>query len=98
MIERATQTSINHSDEGFFSVRFDRLKPREKDYMRAMALLGPGPHRSGEIAEKLTTSVRTVAPLRSSLINKGMIYSPAHGDTGSTVPLFDQNLRRMMAK
>jgi AAA ATPase domain len=98
VIERATQASISRLDEGFFRVRFDRLTPREKDYMRAMALLGPGPHRSGEIAEKLTASVRTVAPVRSSLINKGMIYSPAHGDTGFTVPLFDQYLRRMMAK
>ena len=98
VIERATQASINRLDEGFFRVRFDRLTPREKDYMRAMALLGPGPHRSGEIADKLTASVRTVAPARSSLINKGMIYSPAHGDTGFTVPLFDQYLRRMMAK
>ncbi len=98
VIERATKASINRLDEGFFRVRFDRLTPREKDYMRAMALLGPGPHRSGEIADKLTASVRTVAPVRSSLINKGMIYSPAHGDTGFTVPLFDQYLRRMMAK
>lgn len=96
VIERATQASISRLDEGFFRVRFDRLTPREKDYMRAMALLGPGPHRSGEIAEKLTASVRTVAPVRSSLISKGMIYSPAHGDTGFTVPLFDQYLRRVM--
>ncbi len=96
VIERATQASINRLDEGFFRVRFDRLTPREKDYMRAMALLGPGPHRSGEIAEKLTATVRTVAPVRSSLINKGMVYSPAHGDTGFTVPLFDEYVRRVM--
>jgi hypothetical protein len=96
VIERATQASINRLDEGFFRVRFDRLTPREKDYMRAMALLGPGPHRSGEIAEKLTATVRTVAPVRSSLINKGMIYSPAHGDTGFTVPLFDEYVRRVI--
>jgi len=83
-------------DEGFFRVRFDRLTPREKDYMRAMASLGAGPHRSGEIADKLKAPVRSVAPVRSSLISKGMIYSPAHGDTGFTVPLFDAYLRRMM--
>jgi AAA ATPase domain len=98
VIEGATQASLSRLDEGFFRVRFDRLTPREKDYMRAMALLGPGPHRSGEIAEKLATSVRSIAPVRSSLISKGMIYSPAHGDTGFTVPLFDQYLRRVMAK
>lgn len=96
LIAHATQASLFRLDEGFFRVCFDRLAPREKDYLRAMALLGAGPHRSGQIAERLTTSVRTVAPVRASLISKGMIYSPAHGDTGFTVPLFDQYLRRRM--
>ena len=96
VVARATEASLGHLDEGFFRVRFDRLTPREKDYMRAMATLGAGPHRSGEIAEKLNAPVRSVAPVRSSLISKGMIYSPAHGDTGFTVPLFDAYLRRMM--
>ena len=96
VVARATEASIGRLDEGFFRVRFDRLTPREKDYMRAMATLGAGPHRSGEIAEKLKAPVRSVAPVRSSLISKGMIYSPAHGDTGFTVPLFDAYLRRMM--
>jgi hypothetical protein len=95
-VARATEASLGRLDEGFFRVRFDRLTPREKDYMRAMATLGAGPHRSGEIAEKLNAPVRSVAPVRSSLISKGMIYSPAHGDTGFTVPLFDAYLRRMM--
>lgn len=96
VVTRATASSLRRLDEGFFRVRFDRLTPREKDYMRAMATLGAGPHRSGEIAEQLKASVRSVAPVRSSLISKGMIYSPAHGDTGFTVPLFDAYLRRMM--
>jgi hypothetical protein len=30
------------------------------------------------------------------LIRKGMIYSPAHGDTAFTVPLFDEFLRRVL--
>jgi len=96
VVARATEASLGRLDEGFFRVRFGRLTPREKDYMRAMATLGAGPHRSGEIAEKLNAPVRSVAPVRSSLISKGMIYSPAHGDTGFTVPLFDAYLRRMM--
>jgi len=96
VVTRATASSLRRLDEGFFRVRFDRLTPREKDYMRSMATLGAGPHRSGEIAEQLKASVRSVAPVRSSLISKGMIYSPAHGDTGFTVPLFDAYLRRMM--
>ena len=58
--------------------------------------LADGPHRSGEIAQVLAQSVRVVAPTRAKLIGKGMIYSPAHGDTAFTVPLFDVYLRRVM--
>jgi AAA ATPase-like protein len=81
-------------DENFFLVRMDRLTPAEKNYLRAMAELGPGPHRSGDIASELGVKVESVAPRRSGLIKKGMIYSPAHGDTAFTVPLFDEFLRR----
>lgn len=93
-IERATQTAVTNLDESFFRVRFDRLTPREKAYMFAMAGLGPGPHRSGDIAARLNVAVESVAPLRSSLIKKGMVYSPAHGDTAFTVPMFDEFLDR----
>ena len=77
-------------------MRFDRLTPSEKRYLRAMAELGPGPHRSGDIAYQLDIKVQSVAPVRAKLIAKGMVYSPAHGDTGFTVPLFDQFMRRVM--
>lgn len=81
-------------DENFFLVRMDRLTPAEREYLRAMAKLGPGPHRSGDIAGELGVKVESVAPRRSALIRKGMVYSPAHGDTAFTVPLFDDYLRR----
>ena len=92
----ATQSVIAALDESFFRVRFDRLTPGEKRYMRAMADLGPGPHRSGDIAKALGTFATSVAPTRANLISKGMIYSPAHGDTAFTVPLFDQFMKRIM--
>jgi hypothetical protein len=95
-VEKATPIILANLDASFFRVRFDRLTPSEKRYLRAMAELGPGPHRSGDIAETLGAQVRSVAPLRSGLIRKGMIYSPAHGDTAFTVPLFDQFLKRQM--
>jgi Mn-dependent DtxR family transcriptional regulator len=72
----------------------DRVTPAETTYLRAMAELGPGPHRSGDIAARLGVQVESVAPRRSGLIRKGMIYSPAHGDTAFTVPMFDEFLRR----
>jgi hypothetical protein len=81
-------------DENFFRVRMDRLTPAEKAYLGAMAELGAGPHRSGDIAAKLGVKVESVAPRRSGLIKKGMIYSPSHGDTAFTVPMFDDFLRR----
>ena len=83
-------------DESFFRVRFDRVTPLERRYLRAMAELGSGPHRSGDIGDILGRSVTSLAPTRNNLIGKGMIWSPAHGDTAFTVPLFDQFMRRMM--
>jgi hypothetical protein len=87
---------IARLDESFFRVRFDRLTPSEKDYLRAMSELGPGPRRSGDIADLLGVRGQSVAPRRSGLIKKGMIFSPAHGDTEFTVPLFDQFMKRIM--
>ena len=83
-------------DESFFRVRFDRLTPSEKVYLRAMAELGAGPHRSGDIADILCRKVSALGPTRAQLINKGMIWSPNHGDTAFTVPLFDGFMRRVM--
>lgn len=96
VMPRVTAAAIKKLDESFFRVRFDRLTPREKDYLRALADLGPGSHRSGDIADRLHVKVQTIAPLRSGLIRKGMVYSPAHGDTAFTVPLFDDFMRRTM--
>ncbi len=87
---------LSNLDGSFFRVRFDRLTPSEKRYLRAMAELGPGPHRSGDIADKLGVKVSSVAPTRSSLIKKGMIYAPSHGDTAFTVPFFDDFMKRVM--
>ena len=84
-------------DDDFFRIRFDRLTPAEKDYLRGMAMLGPGPHRSGDIARELGVRVESVGPRRARLIQKGMIYSPAHGDTAFTVPMFDDFLRRALS-
>lgn len=92
----ASQQAVAALDESFFRVRFDRLTPSEKKYLRAMAKLGPGPHRSGDIAEQLGKSVQSFGPIRSNLIVKGMVWSPTHGDTAFTVPLFDQFMKRIM--
>jgi hypothetical protein len=96
VIKNATKTAITNLDQSFFRVRFDRLTPREKEYLRVLATLGLGNQRSGDIADKLGVGVQSVAPLRSGLIKKGMIYSPSHGDTAFTVPLFGAFMLRMI--
>jgi hypothetical protein len=93
-VERASPLAVATLDESFFRVRFDRLTPSERRYLRAMAELGPGPHRSGDVADVLGRAVTSLAPLRANLLSKGMIWSPGHGDTAFTVPLFDQFMRR----
>lgn len=95
-VRTATTTAIAALDESFFRVRFDRLTPVEKKYLRAMAQIGPGPNRSGDIAEQLGRKVTALGPTRNQLISKGMVYSPGHGDTAFTVPLFDEFMRRIM--
>jgi hypothetical protein len=95
-VDRASTNAIAALDESFFRVRFDRLTPGEKRYLRATAELGPGPHRSGEIARVLAKPVTAVGLTRSNLIAKGMVWSPDHGDTGFTVPLFDEFMQRII--
>ncbi len=95
-ILNATRVSIQRLDESFFRVRFDRLTPREKEYLRCLSEFGSGAHRSGQIAEHLGVKSQSIAPIRNSLIKKGMIYSPTYGDTEFTVPLFDEFMKRAM--
>ena len=89
---------LSKLDSNFFRVRYDRLTPSERKYLRAMSELWPWPHRSWDIAKKYWAKVESTAPIRSMLISKGMIYSPAHGDTWFTVPMFDEFMKRIMPK
>lgn len=93
----AQEEAIRRLDESFFRVRLERMTPTERRYMYAMAKLGKGPHQSGDIAKQYGAKVTTVAPIRSSLIAKGMIYSPSYGTTDFTVPLFDEFLGRELS-
>src|SRR6202789_548473 len=95
-VKAASTEAIAALDESFFRVRFDRLTPKEKQYLRAMAEFGPGPHRSGDIATLLGKPTNSLGPLRASLIFKGMIWSPNHGDAAFTAPLFDEFMKRIM--
>lgn len=89
VVKKATTTVTPRLDQNFFRVRFDRLTPSEKRFLRAMAERGPGAQRTGDIADTLAVKVTSLGPVRAKLIKKGMIYSPAYGDMAFTVPLFD---------
>jgi len=93
-VVRSSERAVARLDDGFFRVRFDRLTPAERDYVCAMARLGDGPYRSGDVAEALQRPPQRLGPMRASIIRKGMIYSPSHGDIAFTVPLFADYLRR----
>ena len=95
-VARASTEVAASLDAGFFRARFDRLTPSQKRYLRAMAELGPGPHRSGEIARMLGRKVTSLGPTRAQLIAKGIIWSAARGDTAFTVPSFDRFMRRIL--
>ncbi len=93
-IHGASSAALRRLDEGFFRVRFDRLTPKEREYVIAMANLGSGPYRSSDVADALGERLQSLGPRRAKIINKGMIYSPAYGDVTFTVPMFDDYLRR----
>jgi hypothetical protein len=97
-VESATAKVIPRLDQNFFRVRFDRLTPGEKNFLRAMAELGPGAYRTGDIVDTLRVKVTSLGPVRAKLIKKGMIYSPAYGDMAFTVPLFNEFMIRAIPK
>jgi hypothetical protein len=94
VVREAGEQVSRRLDENFFRVRFDRLTPREKMFLRAMAELGGGPYRTGEVADMLGKNTQKLGPLRAGLIKKGMVFSPSYGDIAFTVPLFDEFMRR----
>jgi hypothetical protein len=96
VVQESSALVAGRLDANFFRVRFDRLTPAEKLFLRAMAELGSGPYRTGDVAEKLGVQIGKIGPRRAGLIKKGMIYSPSYGDIAFTVPLFDEFMRRAM--
>ena len=81
-------------DAGFFRVRAERAARHELRYLRAMASLGPGPHKASAVADALDSTSARLAPTRSRLIEKGLLYTPGYGLAAFTVPQFDRYLLR----
>ena len=81
-------------DANFFRVRIERLTPGERDFLKNMGKVGGPNVRMGELAKMMRVKVTALGPRRTSLIRKGMIYSPAYGEIAFTVPMFAEFLRR----
>jgi hypothetical protein len=97
-VQRITPEIVAHLDSNFFRVRFDRLTSLQQKYLRAMAELGPGPHKSGDVAGALGVEAAGISNVRQQLIDKGMIWSQRYGETAFTVPMFDTFMRRQMPR
>ena len=96
VVKEASPSVVVRLDKNFFRVRFDRLTPSEKRYLRGMADLGEGPFASTAIADHIGRKPSSFGPVRASLIAKGMIYTPGYGETAFTVPMFGAFMRRAM--
>jgi hypothetical protein len=81
-------------DEEFFHVRFEKATPAERRYMAAMADLGDGPYKTGDVAGRLGGRASSSSVHRDSLIKKGLIFSPDHGEVDFTVPHCSPFMRR----
>lgn len=95
-VQASTPEVIKRLDQNFFRVRFDRLTPSERNFLRAMAEIDSASKTTGEVAAKLGFSIQQISPVRSKLIKKGMIYSPIYGEVAFTVPLFGEFMKRVM--
>ena len=91
---KGCKKAIEALDNSFFKVRMDRSTTAERNFMKAMASLPKGPYKTADVATKLGKQVSSIGPVRATLISKGFIYSPQHGEIAFTVPLFDEYIRR----
>lgn len=78
------------------AARLDRISQRELAYVHALAGLGAGPHRSGDVAAEMETTSDKLGSARQRLIAAGLIYSPGFGQVDFTVPLFHRLLERSL--
>ena len=95
-VRRAGPACLRSLDRRYYGPGFEALAPRERAYLRSMAHLGPGPHRSSDIADSMDAKVTALGPLRAKLIKEGWVYGPQHGLLGFTAPGMDEFMRRVM--
>jgi hypothetical protein len=80
----------------FFAARIARTPASEVAYVQALASLGPGPHRSGEVAAAAGKSTPQVTAFRDRLIAEDVIYAPRYGWVGFAIPHLDRYVRNVL--
>lgn len=95
-VERAEVNASQALDASFFAARTARIPASEVSYVQALASLGPGPHRSGDVAAAAGKTTSQVAAFRDRLIREGLIYSPRYGWVEFAIPHFDAYTRRAL--
>ncbi len=95
-VDASVAFTLAELDSGFFRVRISRTTDAERTYLRAMAVLGPGPYQTSEVASFLGKTVQQVGFVRNSLLKRGICYAPRWGQVAFTVPMFDGFLRRWL--
>jgi AAA ATPase domain len=96
-LEAAMPTAQQALDSSIYEVRIQRATDQERRYMRAMAELGSGPYRSGDVAAKLGRKTSEVSVVRQRLLEKGLVYATEdYGYVDFTVPRFGEFMARYM--
>jgi hypothetical protein len=96
-VDRARPHADHALDSSFFAARIARIPSSEVAYVQGLASLGPGPHRSGEVAQAMGMQTSQVAAFRERLIGEGVIYAPRYGWIEFAIPHFDDFVRRMLS-
>jgi len=96
MLDRGAFAAEHALDASFFAARVARIPTSEVDYVRALASLGPGPHRSGDVAAAAGRSTSQVSAIRDRLIDEGVVYSPRYGWIEFAIPHFDAFVGRAL--
>ena len=95
-VSRGEANASHALDTAFFAARLARIPASEVAYVQALASLGPGPHRSGEVAEAYGKTTSQVAAFRDRLISEGLIYPPRYGWVEFAIPHFDRYVSRQL--
>lgn len=95
-VDSVYEEYMDRLEESFFGARYNRATKKEKEFLFAMLKCKDFPCSTSEIAKYMKKQQKHISPLRSQLMNKGLIYAPSLGEVDFTVPHFDRYLRRLI--